>query len=246
MVSGGMQNGHSPAANGTGNSTPADAAGIRSPSRYSQDMKYYSNSTKADGLTSPNNGQNPLSPPKLQSSYSANDVPTMKSNDIHPTPAKSHAQQHFHNHQASLGRIPVGAFKRENSGNVSSPAETLTAGAVATNNYSPGGSVLQASVPPFNPSNTQTAMQQHQPPQPQQGAASSYNPYAQQPYYPYGAPMMGMTMAMQGMNTGGPQGYNHGYADPYPYGQSGPMVPRDSQARVIQQRRQTDGEGKSF
>ena len=247
MVSGGMQNGHSPAANGTGTSTPAEAASIRSPSRYSQDMKYYSNSTKADGVTSSNNGQNPLSPPKLQSSYSANDVPTMKSNDINSTPAKLHAQQHFHNHQASLGRIPVGAFKRENSGNVgnaSSSADIPNSSAVATTDYSPGGSVLQASVPPFNPSNTQTAMQHQQPPQPQQAAASSYNPYAQQPYYPYGAPVMGMTMAMQGMNMGGPQGYNHGYADPYPYGQSGQMALRDSQARVIQQRRQTDGEGK--
>ena len=250
MSSTSAQNGTTPTQmNANGTTTPGDSAGVLSPSRYSQDMKYTSNGYKAEPLASPN-GQVPMTPPKLQSSFSANDVPTLKSNEIsNATPQKSHAQQHFHNHQASLGRIPPGAFKRDSSVPGSSPPKAPdTAGSVGTTQS--GSSALQASVPPFNPSGTQTTMQAQQPPQ---GVQSSYNPYAQEGQFwgqnPYDMSMM--MNAMGNMNLGGPQHQQPGYPygqqmANYPYGQPGQqMAPRDSQARVIQQRRQTDGEGKS-
>lgn len=56
------------------------------------------------------------SAPKLQSSYSTNDIPTIKStgvtnpNTLSPyNSANTTAEQRLHNHNASLGRIPAGA-----------------------------------------------------------------------------------------------------------------------------------------
>lgn len=50
-------------------------------------------------------------PPKLQSSYSTNDIPTVK-NSVNANPygqPSSTAEERLHNHNASLGRIPRGA-----------------------------------------------------------------------------------------------------------------------------------------
>jgi len=63
------------------------------------------------------------------------------------------------------------------------------------------------------------------------------------PGYYNGYNMQMMTMGMQNMQLGQPM-----YSPQNPYANYGVMYPqaspRDSQARVIQQRRQNDGEGK--
>lgn len=73
-----------------------------------------------DATSSTSNGSMLTTPPKLQASFSANDVPTLKQvsgSGVGTTPNHA-AQQHLHNHNASIGRIPAGALRhsRELSG----------------------------------------------------------------------------------------------------------------------------------
>jgi hypothetical protein len=101
-------------------------------------------------------------------------------------------------------------------------------------------SALHASAPPFGPSLTQGLSQAPLP-------TPVTSPTAQQPYpvqgYYNGYGVQMLTMGMQNMQIGQPI-----YSQHNPYGNFGGMYPqgpppRDSQARVIQQRRQVDGEG---
>ena len=91
-------------------------------------------------------------PTSLQSSYSTNDLPTVKSSSTMgatSTPAKTHAEQHFHNHNASLGRIPPGAISNRQSRDMNSnfgSGETKR-----DEKQQPAISVLQASAAPFGP-----------------------------------------------------------------------------------------------
>ncbi|OBT71730.1 hypothetical protein VF21_09366 [Pseudogymnoascus sp. 05NY08] len=237
------QNGNSSTMNGSSsqNSTPLESPlKVRTPNRYSQDLKYFADQDKSQ-VTSPTS-QVQMTPPKLQTSYSTNDVPTMKSNGgnaVGSTAQKpqSHAQQHFHNHNASLGRIPPNAVNnrqgREVNSGESTPVREATNGG-----YQSIQSALQASAPPFGPSVTQSSVPLNQPAVTQAGA----NPYGMQNYYnnQYGMPMM--AMAMQNMQIGQqayPQSAYGDYGVPPAYQNN---APRDSQARVIQQRRQNDGE----
>lgn len=238
------QNGNTSTMNGSAsqNSSVAEAPlKVRTPNRYSQDLKYFGeNQQEQAQVTSPTN-QVQMTPPKLQSSYSANDIPTMMPNGVNTvgsTPQKSHAQQHFHNHNASLGRIPPNAVNNRQSRDV--PATESTAVRENQNNgYQSIQSALQASAPPFGPSVTQSTLQQQAQPA---MAPQSVNPYGMQGYYnqnQYNMPMM--SMAMQNMQMGQQTYPQNAYGDyGASYGQNGS---RDSQARVIQQRRQNDGEG---
>ena len=57
-------------------------------------------------------------PMSLQSSYSTNDVPTMKTSSgaaTNITPSKPYAGQQFQNHTANMGRIPPGASSNRQS-----------------------------------------------------------------------------------------------------------------------------------
>lgn len=218
-------------------------------SRHSLDLKYYDSQENPSQVSSPKNSV--LStPPKLQSSYSANDVPTMRPStngvpNINTTP-NSHAQQHLHNHNASLGRIPPNGLNNRLSQNMSSPTDMSPS---QNGGFPSIQSALQSSAPPFGPSLTQGTSQ----------VQSPVNMTAQSPQSPYGGAynynynMQMMTMGMQNMGIGQPQLYSPN--NPYAYQamqqpmySPGPVAvapqQRDSQARVIQQRRQTDGEGK--
>ncbi|EHL03072.1 putative Pumilio domain-containing protein C6G9.14 [Glarea lozoyensis 74030] len=185
-------------------------------------------------------------PPKLQSSYSANDVPTMRTtangiSNVATTP-NSHAQQHLHNHNASLGRIPPNAMNRL-SRELTSP-ETATLREAQNGGYQSIQSALQANAAPFGPSPSQNMSQAPVP-------APMVSPTGQQQYPApvpgyynnYNMQIMSMNMGMQNMALNQPI-----YPGPNQYsGYGGQMYspqsqPRDSQARVIQQRRQNDGE----
>ncbi|KAF4973412.1 hypothetical protein FSARC_306 [Fusarium sarcochroum] len=242
--------------------------------RHSMDLKYISeNAVETGPLMSPTGNPNMSTPPKLQSSFSSNDIPTVKSPAASSANANNHARQHFHNHNASLGRIPAGAFPRGHSRELSSDNNAVTREQA---NYPSIQSALQASAAPFGPSTTAPAPPSSMVTTPAGGPAVNNNYNNSNGFYPpngygihqgatqgiahQGAPQgathqpgaynvnmlaNGMQqMNMNGVNGGNmypPQNYN-GY-NAAAYNQSNP--PRDSQARVIQHRRQLDNEAMS-
>ncbi|KAK7415829.1 hypothetical protein QQX98_005611 [Neonectria punicea] len=229
--------------------------------RHSLDLKYISengNETGGPNMSSPGS-QNMATPPKLQSSFSANDVPTVKNSAGSAMNANNHAQQHFHNHNASLGRIPVGAVPRGHSRELS--ADNLNANREQAGAYPSIQTALQASAAPFGPSTTTAAPPASSIVSSPSGTPSmnSYNngffqangysspQGANHPPGAFNVPML--AAGMQQMNINGANGGNMypppnfgGYGN-LPYNQGN--QPRDSQARVIQHRRQLDNEAMS-
>jgi hypothetical protein len=200
--------------------------------------------------------------PKLQSSYSTNDIPTVKNTggdmDLNGNSAAnlSHAEQHLHNHNASMGRIPMNANNRQSRD--FSAAEPR----VEDKGMRPLPSALQANAPAFGPSyNNSTAA----PPNAPSAALSpqtNTSAYNQAPYYA-GYGVSSLVNGMNNMNMSSPppawngppmyqgSGYGNNYQGYQPYGpmSSNPSTrynAQDSQARVIQQRRTQSTDGKSF
>ena len=182
----------------------------------------------------------------MQLSYSTNDIPTTKTNYGHGptiTPPKTHAQQHFHNHNASLGRIPPNAMNNRHS-------RELPGGDARreeqTNGYQAFQSGLQASAAPFGPSPTMPASVETIP---AAVSPSTMSPYGNPSYYGgYGVQLM--NMGMNPMNMANPMAFNshmqayqqQGHFAAYQqYGNPGRF--HDSQARIMQQRRAQNGEG---
>jgi Pumilio-family RNA binding repeat len=85
-------------------------------------------------------------PVSLQSSYSTNDLPTMKANGFGTaiTPPKTHAEQ-FHQHNASLGRIPAGVANPRSAKDSPEREDSN----IVSNGGSQSG--LQATATPFGP-----------------------------------------------------------------------------------------------
>ncbi|EKG11259.1 hypothetical protein MPH_11603 [Macrophomina phaseolina MS6] len=240
--------------------------------RHSMEVRFspYGDSKRPGLLATPPNGlANGM--PKLQSSYSTNDIPTMKStNSLNGTPSggntgvNSHAEQHLHNHNASMGRIPMNAVNRhsrELSGGENRIDEPKGAAA-----FRSVGSALQANAAPFGPALTSghaeitsnsvasTAARSSPPAttiaSPNGNGVTSPPMYSNPtgPYYGgYGVSMINMGLQNMGLNGQAPYGqmpmyppFNaYGQPFPQPYMQQPPSQPRfpDSQARVIQQRR---------
>ncbi|MCJ1287538.1 hypothetical protein MMC26_006890 [Xylographa opegraphella] len=197
------------------------------------------------------NGTTPMRPSlaNLQSSFSTNDIPTLKNaNGLASAigPPKSTAQQQFHNHNASLGRIPPSAVNNRHSREIvtgDTRREEPT-----TNGFKQSQSDLQASAAPFGPSmpaSMPTSMPVSVPSDPLGGpmSPSSINQYPGGAYYG-GYGMQLMNMGMTPVQMGGHMGYAsqlslyQAQTQYSPYSQYG-QQPRfqDSQARVIQQRR---------
>jgi hypothetical protein len=218
-----------------------------------------------NGVTNGNGNGNGM--PKLQSSYSTNDIPTVKNTqglgDATGNSAANltHAEQHLHNHNASLGRIPMNAGNRHSRDLSGGEAREEKA-------IRPLSSVLQANAAPFGPNTTSPASNSYTQTTMAHNPMSS--PYPQQPYYGgYGmangasngatSPMGMVNLGMNNMNVGSPQptwnsmnqmavypshyGYNAGGYQAYGntrYGQ------QDSQARVMAARRNASTEGNKF
>lgn len=199
-----------------------------------------------------NDTSRPTLPP-IQSSFSTNDIPTMKStNGIGGivTPTKSQAEQQFHNHNASLGRIPLqrvnNRHSRELSGGESRREDS-------TNGYPFFSSALQANATPFGPSSPTTS------PIESRALDSIPNGIVQMSIGPqqysvpafYGGYGMQLTnMGMASIPMGNPLAFSTQMQPFQPQNafntyQSFGQPPRftDSQARVIQQRRLQNGEG---
>lgn len=198
--------------------------------------------SKRSSFASPTNGM-----PKLTQSYSASDVPTLKNgtgvNGTNGLGFKSHAEQHLHNHNATLGRIPPNALSNRHSRELSTGFKDQE--------YRPAQSGLHASAAPFGPAITSATPLNNvagtvgSPTMSQYSTTTTGNMNA--PYYGYGMSML--NGAMNGLSLGsGPQVgghqpftpngmYGNGpYYNPYAtYGPAGRV--QDSQARVIQSRR---------
>ena len=242
----GQHNGDSPNSSSLENSSDSPII-ARQVNRRSMEATLASYAQKSMLTLKPTNGTKLARPTlaKIQSSYSTNDIPTLKNpNGILATisPPKSQAQQQFHNHNASLGRIPAHAVNHRHS-------REMSGGDVRreeqTNGYKQQ-SDLHANAAPFGPSMS-TASQADtitgtmSPLNNQQFASPAY-------YGGYGMQMLNMGMTPIQMNNAmGFQNQMSGYQpqSPFtaysPYGH--PVRYPDSQARVMQQRRMQNVEG---
>jgi hypothetical protein len=180
--------------------------------------------------------------PKLQQSYSTNDVPTLKNGDgTGPNGVNTHAEAHRQNHNVALGRYPQGAVSRH--------SRELSSG-FTEQEYRPMQSGLHASAAPFGPTMTSGAPVNGMSVSTVGSPTLSQYATATAPYYGYGMSML--TNGMNGMALNGPPPtfngngmYGAGAPAPYyttPYTQYGPNGRmQDSQARVIQSRRMQSG-----
>ncbi|KAI0124941.1 putative RNA-binding protein [Xylariales sp. AK1849] len=249
-------------------SSEANTIGPRSGFRHSLDLKqhgldmgFYPKENVHDTsavIMSPPTSQAMTTPPKLQTSFSANDIPTVKNpssvntsnaSAIATAHANAHAAQHFHNHNASIGRIPPGAVPKRHSRELSN--DTHITGMPQSATFPSIGSALHANAPAFGPGiatsqasmqNTPTAPSVSSPGSSSMGAYPSYySSGGYNPASPDGGSAYGMPLLMQSMNNMNMNGYSQqnytGYAPMYQ-----PAQPRDSQQRIIAQRRAQDHE----
>jgi hypothetical protein len=166
-------------------------------------------------------------PTALQSSYSTNDLPTVKGNgfDAAITPPKNHAE-HLHQHNASLGRIPASAVTNRPTKQESPESEGIKA-------TQANHTMLQASAAPFGPQMPSAAANT--------GITGSVGPNAL-PFPVYGYGIHGYagqhTQAPNQMPAfGAPNTFNG-----YPSYTGGYRVPEAATRGVPPQRRQTEGE----
>ncbi|KAK8093837.1 ARM repeat-containing protein [Apiospora hydei] len=253
-----------------GEGSDAKNIGARSGFRHSLDLKnhnmdmgYYKDAvaeataSSAAPLMSPPAAQVLTTPPKLQTSFSANDIPTVKN------------PLHFHNHNASIGRIPPGAYSKRHSRELSGDSGHIAVTQSAT--FPSIGSALHANAPSFGPPATQAQLQSTpssasvSSPGSSMGSYPSFFPGGYNPASPNGpngpnahhgphgsngphghnGPGYNMNMLTMGMNNMNMNGYpGQAYTGYAPMYQSGPTNNRDSQQRVINQRRAVDNEGK--
>ena len=236
---------------------------MRQPNRHSMEASLTSLTQKSVLSSNVTNGTSMARPNNLQSSYSTNDIPTLKTGSATTTiaPQATHAEKHFQNHNASLGRIPPNAVNKRVSRDLASGESRRDE---PTNGMKHSQSELQASAPPFGPSTTVGS-----PVEPIDSIvnAPGMQQFAGPTYYGgYGMQMMNMGIASAQMgtpqfqNVGQNVGQNMGQnmnqnvapnmslyqAQSTQYGPYGPYQNGrfpDSQARVIQQRRMQNAEG---
>ncbi|KAI9863830.1 MAG: hypothetical protein M1813_003482 [Trichoglossum hirsutum] len=218
----------------SGVSSNGSPGNIRRYDRNSMELTFSplgENSKPATTVTSPSSTQQ--TPPKLQSSFSTNDIPTMKSNNGIST--ATHAQQHFHNHNASLGRIPINGVSNRQSRELTGVDLALSSREPQANTLQSFQSGLQGGAQPFGPPLSSAVAV----PGVASPAMASYQ------LAPGFYPQYGMHLNM-GMNNQmfHPQAQFGAYTtfQPQPQGRIGDM----NQPRAMQQRRNTEGEANRF
>ena len=184
----------------------------------------------------------------IHPSYSTNDVPTLKDNRMSTeiVSPKSHAQQHFHNHNASLGRIPPNAVNNRHSRELSGDNRRDDSAA-----YQQISSILHASAPSFNAPATAASPTESLSAQmlPFGNNNNNVGNFQNQPFYGgYGVQLMnlnpmqmGNPMFQQQMQMYQPQ---NGFLPFNTANATFGSVNRfqDSQSRVMQQRRMQNGD----
>lgn len=185
--------------------------------------------------------------PKLQQSYSTNDIPTVKNvtnmQDPHASTGANmtHAEQHLHNHNASMGRVPPSASNRQ-----SRDYSALEPRVDDTATFPNVSSALQANAPTFqSPPSHMTSPN---------GSTLGANTYGATNgfYNSYNMPMVNGSMngSAYGGNQNGwggngygahYQNYNgfNGYSRPH-------FQPPDSQRAVMKSRKGDDGKHSRF
>ncbi|KAL4872731.1 hypothetical protein BDV12DRAFT_182759 [Aspergillus spectabilis] len=160
-------------------------------------------------------------PAPLQSSYSTNDLPTVKGESFNPaiTPPKTHAEQYHHQHNASLGRVPATAV---------TPRQQKDSPEREEVNPRTHPTILQASATPFGPqlsaaTSGSTAVAQT--------SLASFQP----PFYGYGIqPFIGTPMQVNGQYNPPPPFTGYPSYGNYRLG--------DNQAKPASSRRNADGD----
>ena len=188
----------------------------------------------------------------LPPSLSTNDLPTMKNTHglaSTVSPPKTHAEQHFHNHNASMGRIPTSMVSNRQSRDLSNVdrGEQQNNQIVLTNLL---GNTNTAS--PTNTSGTQSEATPHSFPA-NQYTNAQFPMNTSSLYGNYGMQMMNVGMAslqvtnpmMFNQQLANYQ-HNNGYSQYQKF--NGPNRFQDPQARAPQQRRMTnsDADGQRF
>lgn len=248
-----QSNGH-PTTAGAGavsQQVPEAIGSSRNVNRHSMEasLASYHQANVSGQLNGNESGSSRPSLANLQSSYSTNDIPTMKNSNglgtITPSKNQTHAQQHFHNHNASLGRIPPGAVSNRHSRELSGGENRHEEQA---NGYSQISSGLGTGTTPLTAASVTATS-------PAESVASPVAQFNNMPQYAgpafyggYGMQLMNMGMTPIQMSSS--VAFNNPVQSypsqtnftPYQtYGQpAGRFV--DSQARVIQQRRMQYGE----
>ncbi|KAJ9625485.1 uncharacterized protein PV06_01772 [Exophiala oligosperma] len=185
------------------NSPIADRSGEpsrRKSQRHSMGVTFEDNSLLPSNLSN-------TRPASLQTSYSTNDVPTVKKAltlDTVSTPSKTHAEQQFHNHNVSLGRIPANAVTNRQSREVANGGSKLED---KSGNPTSSISNLHASAAPFsttyptasdNALNTMSSPTSTMAPQPYTYNMQTYNVSQMNPSAPVGGPVQAYSQG-QGM-----------------------------------------------
>jgi hypothetical protein len=206
------------------NRSSLDFSNLRRFDRNSTDFSGFQSSwadqgNKTPAATTPH-GTPQSGPPKLQSSYSTSDLPTMKNTTPGgngTTNPQANAQTAFHNHNASLGRIPPNGTNNRHSREISAGLGNGNSNgdAIFSNGLSQGTNIFAGSRDPPNgfsvsqdnqsPSNGMSPYQStlhggampFGPPLPQTQVGANMmpigvQPFAQQAQFGYG---MGMNMA---------------------------------------------------
>jgi len=197
-------------------------------------------------------------PPKLQQSYSANDIPNVKGT-LGQVNNNVHAQHHFHNHNASLGRIPAGAMTSRHSRELSTdggaslsgrdgiPYPSISAALQANGSQSASFTPSQTQVSTPTPSAIASPVASSQ--YPSYFPSTGYNHHNGAGPTPYNAMPAVLMQNMQSLSLGSaaqaPAYTQLNYAGYTPIYQAVPRQQQDSQARVMQNRRQMDNEGRS-
>lgn len=258
QLNGGASVGSPSDASAIGSSRPANVRHSMDGLKFFPETPTAASEPPATSVVSPPTAHVLASPPKLHQSYSANDVPTVKANGAPSLGgnANNHAQQHFHHHNASIGRIPAGAVPSRHTRELS--ADASSANGRETAGYPSITSTLHASAPSFGPAVSQPQLSSSavtstvpapapgMPQYPFYPAAPGYNAMGGPPQAGYNAlPMLMQNMSLANGNPAAMYsqqnftGYNPLYTQP-----PAPRPHQDSQARVIQSRRQMDSEGK--
>ena len=226
--------------------SPEGMNDLRNPNRHSMEASLAAY-TEQSSQASSSESSRPTTLGSIHSSYSTNDVPTLKKANglvnANITPPKNHAQQQFHNHNASLGRIPANVMSNRHSRELSGGDGRREEQAHGYQHILSG---LQASAAPFGPVTTAASpVESMQSPMAQFNSSISF---PNQAYYPgYGMQMMNIGMTPMQMTS--PIAFQNQMqtfqTQPnYPAYANFPVQGRfqDSQARVIQQRRMQTGD----
>lgn len=186
----------------------------------------------------------------LPPSLSTNDLPTIKNTQALAStvsPPKTHAEQHFHNHNASMGRIPTSLVSNRQSRDLSS-----TDRGDQQNNQAALSSLIGSTASSNSTPNNQSEAIPNSA-QPNQFASPQFPMNTSSFYGNYGMQMMNMGMAS--LQVTNPMMFNQqlaNYQQSNGYSQyqkfNAPNRFQDHQTRIPQQRRMTnsDSEGQRF